>query len=175
MKTTASRARPQRAVARVPVVLPSTSTDINLAAARCRQLVTRRALISATAAVVPVPGLDIAVDIPLLVKLLDDINLEFGLTSEQIDQLAPRRRLSVQRAVAGLESSAVGRAVSREIIATILKKLAHRIATKQAAKFVPFAGQAVAATIAFTAVKLIGHAHIADCIAVAERVAAEAR
>lgn len=173
MKTTASRARPQRAKAQLPVVLPSTPPGIHSAAARCRKLVTRRALISASAAVVPVPGLDIAVDIPLLVKLLDDINTEFGLTPEQIEQLAPRRRLSVHKAIAGLGTSAIGRAVSREVIATILKKLAQRIATKQVSKFIPFAGQAVAASIAFGAVTLIGHAHIADCVAVAERVAAD--
>jgi uncharacterized protein (DUF697 family) len=172
-----ARTRPSRPAGR-PVstaLLPTAPRDIAQTAARCRKLVTRRALVSASAAVVPVPGLDIAVDIPLLMKLLDDINTDFGLTPEQIDQLAPRRRISVQRAIAGLGSSAIGRAVSREIIATILKKLAQRIATKQVAKFVPFAGQVVAASISFSAVKLIGHAHIADCIAVAEQVANEAR
>jgi len=177
MTTTRSHAAPSRTAKRAvaPVLLPAAPRDIALAAARCRKLVTRRALVSASAAVVPIPGLDIAVDIPLLVKLLDEINAEFGLTAEQIDQLAPRRRISVHRAIAGLGSSAIGRAVSREIIATILKKLAQRIATKQVAKFVPFAGQAVAASISFGAVKLIGQAHIADCMAVAEQVAAEQR
>jgi uncharacterized protein (DUF697 family) len=177
MTTTRSRAAPSRASGRAltPVLLPTAPRDIVQTAARCRKLVTRRALISASAAVVPVPGLDLAVDIPLLMSLLDDINTEFGLTPEQIDQLAPRRRVSVHRAIAGLGSSAIGRAVSREIIATIFKKLAQRIATKQVAKFVPFAGQAVAASISFSAVKLIGHAHIADCVAVAEQVAGEAR
>ena len=182
MTTTRSRAAPSRASqssrsarAVSTVLLPTAASDIAQTAARCRKLVTRRALVSASAAVVPIPGLDIAVDIPLLVKLLDEINAEFGLTPEQIDQLAPRRRISVQRAIAGLGSSAIGRAISRELIATLLKKLAQRIATKQVAKFVPFAGQAVAASISFSAVKLIGHAHIADCMAVAEQVAGEAR
>jgi hypothetical protein len=58
----------------------------------------------------------------------------------------------------------------------LLKSVARRIATKTTAKYVPLAGQALAAGISFAAIKYIGDRHIEDCIAVADRVIqAEAR
>lgn len=160
----------RRSASRDLVVLPSTRRDIDATARACRKLVTRRALVSAGAAVVPVPGIDVAVDFGLLVRMLTEINEAFGLTPEQIENLAPRRRLSVQRAVSMLGGSAVGRAITRQLVAMLAKKVAARIATKQVTKYVPIAGQAVAAGLSFGAIKLLGDRHVADCIEVAERV-----
>jgi uncharacterized protein (DUF697 family) len=151
-------------------VLPATRRDIDATARECRKLVTRRALLSAGAAVVPVPGVDLAVDFSLLISLLTDINQAFGLTPDQIERLAPRRRLSVHKAVSALGGTAVGRAITRQLIAMLIKGVATRVATKQVVKYVPLAGQAVAASLSFAAIKLLGDRHIADCIAVAERV-----
>lgn len=131
----------------------------------------KRALLSATAAVVPVPGLDLAVDLGVLMKMLQEINTEFGLTPEQIELLAPKRRLSAYKAIAAVGSSLIGRAITREALSLILKGMARRIATKTTVKYVPLAGQAVAATISFAAIKYIGDRHIDDCVAVAELLA----
>jgi uncharacterized protein (DUF697 family) len=167
---TESEAGPRPSASRELVVLPATRRDIDATARTCRKLVTRRALVSAGAAVVPVPGIDVAVDFGLLVKMLTEINEAFGLTPEQIENLAPRRRLSVQRAVSMLGGSAVGRAITRQLVAMLVKRVAARVATKQVTKYVPIAGQAVAAGLSFTAIKLLGDRHVADCIEVAERV-----
>ncbi|MBA2414246.1 MAG: hypothetical protein H0V63_15690, partial [Burkholderiaceae bacterium] len=43
-----------------------------------------------------------------------------------------------------------------------------RLSVKQAAKYVPFAGQAVAASLSFAALKSLGNRHIEDCVRVAE-------
>ncbi|HMA06291.1 MAG TPA: hypothetical protein VKP68_00420, partial [Ramlibacter sp.] len=59
---------------------------------RSRKLLNRRALVGAAASVVPVPGLDWAVDAALLSRLVPAINAQFGLTPQQLDRLPARKR-----------------------------------------------------------------------------------
>lgn len=153
-----------------PALLPEHHRDVQAIAHRCRRLVTQRAMVSATAAVVPVPGLDLMVDVGVLTRMLEEINQAFGLTPMQIELLERERRSSVYRAIRALDSSAVGRAVTREVLALAVKQVAQRVAVKSAARYVPLAGQAVAAGLSFAALKYLGERHIADCVAVANRV-----
>jgi uncharacterized protein (DUF697 family) len=159
-----------RPKARSLALVPVAARDIEAAAHRCRKAVMKRALISATAAVVPIPGIDLAVDVGVLMKMLQEINSEFGLTPEQIELLAPKRRLSAYKAIAAVGSSVVGRAITREALSLIVKSVAKRLATKTTVKFLPLAGQAIAATISFAAIKYIGDAHVDDCVAVAQAI-----
>ena len=48
----------------------------------CRKMLHRRSLVAAAASVVPLPGLDWAVDAALLSKLVPEINAQFGLTPQ---------------------------------------------------------------------------------------------
>jgi uncharacterized protein (DUF697 family) len=155
-------------------VLPRSRRAARAAALRARRTVHRRALVSAVATAVPVPGIDIAVDLGVLMKMLHDVNAEFGLTPAQIARLAPRRRLSVNRAVAALGSSFVGRVITQRVLLTALRSVARRIATKTVLRFVPLAGQAIAATISYAAIRYIGMRHVDDCLAVAEALLAPA-
>lgn len=153
-----------------PALLPEHYRDVHAIARRCRRLVTQRAVVSATAAVVPVPGLDLMVDVGVLTRMLEEINAAFGLTPMQIDLLARERRISVYKAISSLDRSAVGRVISREVLALAVKQVAKRMAAKTAARYVPVAGQAVAATLSFAALKYLGERHIVDCMTVANRV-----
>lgn len=54
---------------------------------RCRKMVKKRAMASGGMALLPVPGVDIAADVGLLLELLPAINRQFRLSPEQIDQL----------------------------------------------------------------------------------------
>jgi uncharacterized protein (DUF697 family) len=150
------------------VVVPSTRRDIDAVARHCRKLATRRALISAGASVVPIPGVDVAVDISVLMSMIEDINSAFGLTPEQIDRLAPRRKAFAYKAVMAVGSALVGRVVTRELVIKVLKTVGVRLTAKQAARAVPFAGQVVAASLSFAALKYLGDRHIADCVQVAD-------
>ena len=116
----------------------------------------------------PVPGIDIAVDITVLIRMLEDINQRFGLTPQQIEQLAPQRRLFAYKAAMGVGSALIGRMVTRELGIKLLKTVGVRLSVKQAAKYVPFAGQAVAASLSFAALKALGDRHVEDCVRVAE-------
>jgi uncharacterized protein (DUF697 family) len=170
MRAAAVTVRPtKRSKQSVPAALiPSTPRDIARIASECRKLVTRRALVSAGASVVPLPGIDLAVDVTMLVRMLDEVNQRFGLTPDQIDRLAPERRLFAYKAAMAVGSALIGRVVTRELVIRLLRTVGVRLSAKQAAKYVPFAGQAVAASLSFAALKALGDRHVEDCVLVAQ-------
>jgi len=170
--TALARVRPIRkkrgAVTARSASLAATPRDIAHVARECRKLVTRRALVAAGASIVPVPGVDVAVDISMLMQMIEQVNERFGLSPEQLEQLAPQRRIFAYKAAMGVGSALVGRMVTRELVITLLKTVGMRLSAKQAAKFVPFAGQAIAASISFAALKRLGDRHVEDCVRVAQ-------
>ena len=134
----------------------------------CRRLINRRALVGAAASAVPIPGLDWAVDAALLSRLLPEINAQFGLTPEQIDRLSPHKRDQVQKALGAVGSIVIGKVVTRDLVIRMAKMVGMRLSAKQAAKYVPLAGQAVAAVMGYAALRYLGEEHIKDCVQVAK-------
>jgi uncharacterized protein (DUF697 family) len=136
----------------------------------CRQLVRKRALMAAGVAVVPVPGLDWATDIGILMRLLPQINLAFGLSDAQIERLAPDRKLLVMKAVSAGGSLLIGKMITRELVLRVLAMVGVRLSAQQAAKFVPLAGQAVSALLTYSALKMVCEQHIRQCLSVAQQL-----
>ena len=97
---------------------------------------------------------------------LTDINHAFGLAPEQIERLAPQRRVVVYKALSAGGGMLVGRLITRELVLETLKLVGVRLTTQQAAKFVPIAGQAVSALLTFGALRYVCEQHIRQCIAV---------
>lgn len=157
---------------RLPVLptLPIGEAAIEAAAQRARRLVGQRALFAAGVAMIPVPGLDWATDVAVLVKLLPAINREFGLTPEQIERLAPDRRIVVFKAISAGGGMLVGRLVTQGLVVGMLKMVGVRLSAQQAAKFVPLAGQAVSAALTYSALRYVCEQHIQQCVAVAREV-----
>ncbi len=137
-----------------------------------RKLVTKRALVSASAAAVPLPGADLIVDANILTKLLPDINARFGLSDTQVAALEPDRAKQVFLIAANLGNGVIGRSVTRRVVTALVRRVAARYATKSLLRFVPFAGQVAAAGISFGAMKLVGNAHIDDCYETVRRTLA---
>ena len=135
-----------------------------------RRLVRKRALLAAGVAAVPVPGLDWATDIGLLLRLIPQINQAFGLSEAQVAQLAPERRAVVLKAVSAGGSLLIGRLVTRELVMKALSAVGVRLTTQQAAKFVPVAGQAVSALLTYSALKWVCEQHIRQCLAGAQQL-----
>lgn len=136
---------------------------------RSRKLLHKRALLAGAVSAVPVPGLDWAVDAAMLSKLIPEINREFGLTPQQLDSLNPKKREQVQKAVAMVGSVLIGKLISKELVVAAATKIGVRLTTKQLAKYVPFAGQIVAATVGYAAIRYLGEEHMKDCIRVAQK------
>jgi uncharacterized protein (DUF697 family) len=150
------------------VVMPTTPAAIDATARACRRLVTKRALVAAGVAMLPVPGIDWVTDVGVLLQLIPQINQAFGLTPEQIERLAPDRRVVVYKTLSAGGGMLVGRLVTRELVLKMLKLVGVRLTTQQAAKYVPVAGQAVSAALTFSALKFVCEQHIRQCIAVAQ-------
>jgi uncharacterized protein (DUF697 family) len=140
-------------------------------ARRCRKLVSKRAMLAAGVAMVPVPGLDWLTDVGVLIKLLPEINRAFGLTPEQIERLAPDRQVVVYKAISAGGGLLVGRVVTRELVMRLLKLVGVRLSTQQAAKYVPLAGQAISAALTYGALKYVCEQHIKQCQAVVRQLA----
>ena len=156
------------AVEQVPV--SDSQQRIDAIARRCRRMVTRRALVGAGVAMVPVPGVDWLTDIAILIKLIPDISHAFGLTPGQVERLAPDRRLMVYKAISAGGGVLVGKLITRDLVIQALKFVGVRLSTQQAAKYVPLAGQAVSAVLTYSALKLVCEQHIRQCITVSQQL-----
>jgi uncharacterized protein (DUF697 family) len=152
------------------VLVPDTPTEVEAVVRQCRRLVNKRALVAAGVAVVPIPGIDWVTDVATLVKLIPEINRAFGLTPDQVERLAPDRRLVVYKAITAGGGLLVGRIVTRELVVTLLKVVGVRLTTQQAAKYVPVAGQALSAVLTFSALKFVCEQHIQQCVAVSRQL-----
>lgn len=152
------------------VIVPASAREIEAVAAHCRRLVSRRALFAAGVAVVPLPGVDWMTDVAVLLKLIPDINHAFGLTPEQVERLAPDRRIAVYKAISAGGTLLVGKLVTRELVIRALKVVGVRLTTQQAAKYVPVAGQAISAALTYSSLKFVCEQHIRQCIAISQRL-----
>lgn len=153
-------------------LVPASQRDLATVRERCRQLVRRRALMSAGVAAVPLPGLDVVSDLRLFALLIDDINQEFGLTEQQIERLQPKFRLIAYEAALGVGGMLVGKLVTRELIVQLLRRTGLKTVARQAGKLVPIAGQLASAGIGFFAFRQIGYQHVEACVKVAQELLA---
>lgn len=140
---------------------------------QCRALVTRRAMVSGGAAALPVPGMDIGVDVAILVKLLPEISRQFGLTAEQIQTLDPAMKQRVLVLAGTVGSELIGKFITKQLIVQILKRVGIRVSVKSVTKFMPIVGSALSASISFTAMRMLGNGHVNDCYEVAKRLLLE--
>jgi len=152
------------------VVVPDSPKEIEAVVRQCRRMVNKRALVAAGVAVVPIPGVDWVTDVAVLLKLIPAINRAFGLTPDQIERLAPDRRLVVYKAISAGSGMLVGRLVTRDLVVKLLKLVGVRLTTQQAAKYVPIAGQAISAVLTFSSLKFVCEQHIQQCVAVSRQL-----
>ena len=150
---------------------PNAPDALAAIARQCRQRVRQRALLAAGVAMVPVPGIDWVTDIGVLVKLLPEISAAFGLSPQQVERLAPDRKLVVYKAISAGGSLVLGRLVTRELVLMLLQTVGVRLSAQQAAKYLPLAGQVASAALTFSALRHVCEQHIRQCEAVARQLA----
>ena len=76
-------------------MLPTSAKELEKIRASCKAMVRRRAATSGGMALVPIPGVDIAGDVGMLLQLIPAINQKFGLSPEQIEELDPRHKVLI--------------------------------------------------------------------------------
>ena len=150
-------------------MLPKTEEELNAVRAICRTMVKKRALASSGAVLVPVPGVDIAADVAMLLELLPSVNRKFGLTPEQIDELDPQLKSLLYGVIKKTGATLVGQLITKQLILTALKKVGIRMAAKQVLKYIPLAGQAAAAALSGAAMMYVGNSHVDECYEVAKK------
>lgn len=150
------------------LALPRNKAELDAAVKRAKGMVTKRAAFASAASLVPIPGLDIAVDITAVMQMIPEINKAFGLTPEQISRLSSAKQLIIYKSIVAVGSVMIGKLVTKEIAIEILKTVGVRMSTKQVTKYVPVAGQALSVALGFAAMKYVGNQHVKDCQRVIE-------
>jgi uncharacterized protein (DUF697 family) len=151
-------------------LMPVSGEDIVRVRERCRKLVRKRAAVSAGVAVVPLPGVDVLADLTTFALLVEEVNLAFGLTPEQIERLQPRMRIAAYKAVAALGGMLVGKIVTRELVLKVISKSGVKLAAKSAVRIVPLAGQVASAAIGYAVYQKMGYQHVEACVKVVQEV-----
>ncbi|MEC0109789.1 hypothetical protein P4H27_22730 [Paenibacillus taichungensis] len=151
-------------------MIPATLEQLEQVRKECRTMVKKRATASAGTTLVPLPGTDVLADVGMLMQLLPAINNKFGLSQKQLDGMDPETKSMIYGFVMSIGSKVIGRMVTKELVVQVLKRVGVRVATKSVAKFVPFAGQGLAAALSFTAMRYVGNKHVEDCYEVVKRM-----
>ena len=149
---------------------PVSGAEIEVVRERCREMVRKRALVSAGVAAVPLPGVDVLSDLSTFTLLVEEVNKEFGLSQQQIERLHPRLRVLAYQAAASVGGMLVGKLVTKRLVLVLFKRAGVRIAAKTLAKVVPLAGQVASAAIGFALFRKMGYQHVDACAKVAREL-----
>jgi uncharacterized protein (DUF697 family) len=149
---------------------PNTLQELDRIKYECQSLVNKRALLAAAGAVVPLPGLDIVVDVGLLAGMVPEISKRFGLAKEQVDEYDEATKLFVFELVRQTGAKLVARNVTRDTVLSLLKKMGVQTTGKRFSRFIPIVGSLVSGGIGFAAMRYLGKSHVDECYEVAKRI-----
>lgn len=138
--------------------------------AECLELVKKRSYVSAGVAVIPVPFLDVVIDVGMLSLLIPEINTRFGLSPEQISVYDPATKKVHWNELRkrGFEFS--GLVVARTAAKSSLNNLAAKVLTKQVTKFIPLGGSLIAASLGYIVMKKVAEAHVEESYKLAKSI-----
>ncbi len=130
----------------------------------CEQRVNWSAAVAAASGTVPIPMANFAIDIPVLLALFRFVRETYGLT----DKALSAKEFAVP-AMAPLVNNVV-RYASTEGVAVLLKEFSGAVVAEQVAKFVPFIGTVIAASLGFAITRKVGHYYLNECHTLAATV-----
>ncbi|WP_179998843.1 hypothetical protein [Acinetobacter sp. YH12239] len=136
----------------------------------CLDLVKKRSYVSAGVAVIPVPFLDVVIDVGMLSILIPEINARFGLAPEQISVFDPQTKKIHWNELRkrGFEFS--GLVVARTAAKASLNNVAAKVLTKQVTKFIPLGGSIIAASLGYIVMKKVAEAHVEESYKLAKSI-----
>lgn len=151
---------------------PSIDPDLDLDKVReeCHELVKKRAYVSAGAAVVPVPFMDIVVDAGVLSQLIPEISERFGLAEERLDAIDLQAREIHWQEMRSRMLEFAGMVATRGVVRKSIQGMIGKIVSKQVAKYIPFGGQMVAASLGYVVLKKVADDHIDECYRLASKI-----
>lgn len=134
------------------------------------KIVSRYSALAAANGLNPIPGIDIGVDIALMLKMSKDVQEIYGLTEEQQEynsQFIDKKHFKAFLSKIAQYGARYG---AKEGIMILLKRAGAKVATKTASKWIPFVGQAIAAGIGFKMTSSIGTDMINDAEDIAKEI-----
>lgn len=140
--------------------------DMEQIRATCLQMIRRRALLSATASFVPIPGVGLITDTAVLVSLIDDINEKFGLDKQAMKELAPAKKALAYQLMTRAGGMLAARFSTSRLLGLILQRAGLRLGVVEATRYAPIVGQAISAGIAYFILTGISRRHIEQCMQV---------
>ena len=150
---------------------PTTIEELEQIRAQCKGMVSRRALVSASAAVVPIPGVDLSTDVAILLQLIPAINERFGLSATQIEALSPEVKKIALVGGASFGVGLLGKVITPAKVLQLLQQMgAKKLAGKYTAKYIPLAGTLVSSAISYVVLRKVGNKHIDECFEVAKKL-----
>lgn len=126
------------------------------------KLISKYSALSALNAVNPVPGLDLSIDISLLVKLSVEIQNIYGLTKKHTDYQVSLLKEDNPKLILAKAVQFATKYVGKEAILLLLKKASASLATKEVSKWIPFVGSAIAALIGYKLTSSVGNDMLND-------------
>ena len=154
-------------------MLPRTLYELERIRKQCRKMVTKRAVISGAASIIPVPGTDVAVDVVVLTELIQTVNKRFGLSKDMINSYDTKTKILIFNLIKKSGKTMVGKVITREVIIWVIKKTGNRIILKQILKYIPLLGQTASVAISLSTMKFVGNGHVSDCYRLARKVILE--
>ncbi|KGT47063.1 MULTISPECIES: hypothetical protein [Acinetobacter] len=136
----------------------------------CLELIKKRAYVSAGAAVIPVPFLDVVIDVGILSQLLPEINARFGLAPEQVSVFNPKTKQVQWDELRKRGVQFSGLVVARTAVKKSINNVAAKYITKQVTKFIPLGGQLIAASLGYYVMKKVAEAHVEDSYKLAKNI-----
>ena len=130
----------------------------------CEKFVAIAAGTSAVNGFNPVPGVDIAVDVGILVRLNKQLKDYYGLTDEGLKAI----EIAVPT-IAPIVKNLV-QYVATDGVLFLLKKYAGMVAVQQFSKWIPLVGQIIAPSVGFGLTMAVGSACLNDCHQIAEAI-----
>lgn len=128
----------------------------------CEEVVMIRAGLSAANALNPIPGVDISVDLGILLEMFAEIRSAFGLSE------ATLKAKSYLLTKLALVTKNILYGASKEGVLILLKRFAGRQALKEASKWFPLIGTIIAATAGFALTSSAGSSYLEDCYVAAQ-------
>ncbi|QRN48621.1 hypothetical protein KYI11_00215 [Macrococcoides bohemicum] len=145
--------------------------DLDKAKKAAMRIVKQRATTSGAIAAVPVPGVDVAADIGLIMEVVDKINKKFGLSNDQIDDLDAAEKQKILVIVTSVGNQFIGKNLTKELVMKVLKTMGFKkLRDKQIAKFVPVIGAVVSGGISYSAMYALGKRHVDECYMVCQEM-----
>jgi GTP-binding protein EngB required for normal cell division len=128
---------------------------------RKRAIIQREVYIGAALSAIngfnPIPGADLAIDLSALAGLLVRIRNHYGLSDARLErylQFAPAAKALTDKVL---------KYATREGLLLLLKRFASRQLEKQVTKYIPFIGQAVAASVGYGITLQVGFEFLDTC------------